>query len=70
MSKSHPDCWGPQGHVCQEPSGWACVECGNHNAGTLWGPFFCPDCDVKRLDRIDAGLADIAAAVSDSGNHQ
>ena len=56
-SRSHPECW--QGdhyeHSCHEPSGRSCVECGAP-AGTPWGPYFCPECDVIRLDRIDANL--------------
>ena len=56
-SRSHPECW--QGdhyeHSCHEPSGRSCVECGAP-AGTPWGPYFCPECDVTRLDRIDANL--------------
>lgn len=61
--RSHPNCWGPQGHVCQEPSGRGCIDCGQP-AGTLWGPYWCPDCDAKRLDRIRASLESIAAGVS------
>lgn len=56
MSKSHPKCWGPDGHVCQQPSGRACIDCGKP-AGTFWGPYWCPDCDVKRLDGISAYLS-------------
>lgn len=52
---SHPNCHGPDGHVCQRPSKRACIECGEP-AGTLWGPHWCPDCDEVRLDRIDASL--------------
>lgn len=59
MSKSHRQCWGPEGHICQELSGKACVDCGAP-AGTFWGPYFCPDCDVKRLDTIGASLKEIA----------
>lgn len=58
-SKSHPDCWkdGKRHHTCQKPSGRQCIERGCTNpAGTLWGPHWCPDCDVKRLDRISEGL--------------
>lgn len=55
MSQSHPKCHGPEGHVCQKPSGRECFECGKP-AGTWWGPYFCPDCDMARLDRISASL--------------
>ena len=29
-------------------------------AGTPWGPYWCPACDVERLDRITAQLEDLA----------
>ena len=50
---SHPECWigGVRDHDCHKPSGRACIECGAP-AGTPWGPYFCPPCDVERLDRI------------------
>ncbi|HET7734343.1 MAG TPA: hypothetical protein VFK52_00090 [Nocardioidaceae bacterium] len=65
-TRSHPRCWGEQGHVCQQPSGRACVEQGcDEPAGTDWGPLWCPDHDAERLDRIgqnlDRMLADIEA---------
>jgi hypothetical protein len=66
MSDSHPKCHGPQGHVCQEPSGRDCIDCGKA-AGTLWGPYWCPDCDVKRLDKISASLHGIAASIGTTG---
>ena len=54
MSRSHPACWtgGEYKHIdCVRLSGRSCHECGAP-AGTLWGPHFCPPCDVERLDRI------------------
>lgn len=60
MSRSHPKCHGPSGHVCRKPSGRFCLDCGNP-AGTLWGPYWCPDCDAVRLDRITASLKSIKA---------
>lgn len=57
MTGSHPDCRGPRGHVCQQPSGRTCIEVGcDAPAGTRWGPYWCPDHDADRLDRIDASL--------------
>lgn len=57
---AHPKCTG--GHVCQQPSGRLCVEQGcNEAAGTLWGPYWCPEHDRQRLDRISANLRQIAA---------
>lgn len=46
------------------PSGRACVECGEP-AGTPWGPFWCPACDDKRMERIDKGLREIGARFDD-----
>ena len=66
MSRSHPKCWGPDGHMCQQPSGRDCIDCGKP-AGTLWGPYWCPDCDVKRLDKISANLDSILADMQQIG---
>jgi hypothetical protein len=61
--RSHPNCHGPQGHVCQVPSGRACIEQGcAEAAGTKWGPLWCPEHDQERLDRISASLDSIAAS--------
>lgn len=49
---------------CRRPSGHACIDCGK-DAGTLWGPYWCPDCDVIRLDRIDKSLNDLTEAFGD-----
>lgn len=55
--RAHPNCHGPDGHICQKPSGARCVEAGcNEPAGTLWGPLWCPEHDMERLDRVTAGL--------------
>ena len=60
MSGAHPTCWndGVRDHsYCLAPSGQPCIEDGcTSEAGTLWGPHWCPEHDVERLDRIDAGL--------------
>ena len=40
------------------PSGRKCVDCGKP-AGTPWGPHFCSDCDDKRIERINRGMAEI-----------
>ena len=63
---SHPNCHGPEGHVCQQPSGRACEEgpC-PEPAGTLWGPLWCPAHDEERLDRITRNLEGIAASFGD-----
>ena len=58
-ARSHPQCWTGDKyvHTCQDGcgSGLKCLECGEA-AGTLWGPYFCPRCDVERLDRIASSL--------------
>lgn len=62
--RSHPQCWtGTEYvHVCHEPSGRACVDCGAP-AGTPWGPLWCPACDVKRLDNVRSGFGELAAII-------
>lgn len=53
MTRAHSRCHGPEGHVCQVPSGLKCVESGcDRDAGTLWGPSWCPEHDEERLARI------------------
>lgn len=42
------------------PSGLKCADCGEP-AGTPWGPYWCPDCDDKRVARIDKGMNEIQA---------
>jgi hypothetical protein len=65
MSQSHPNCHTEAGHVCQKPSGRACVEGCGRQAGTLWGPYWCPECDMKRLDRVSAGFDTISASLKE-----
>lgn len=67
--RAHPDCWAGDryAHKCQKPSGRTCYERGcEQPAGTLWGPYWCPDCDVVRLDRITASLLSIAASFGEA----
>lgn len=65
--RSHQQCWSGDHyiHICRQPSGRTCVDC-DRPAGTLWGPLWCPDCDVIRLDRCSAGFAEIAAAFEEA----
>jgi hypothetical protein len=50
---SHPSC--DPVHICQKPSGRICIESGCElDAGTLWGPYWCPEHDRERLDRVSA----------------
>jgi hypothetical protein len=37
-------------------SGKECIEGCGRQAGTAWGPFWCFECNVKRINRIDAQL--------------
>lgn len=55
---AHPYCVG--GHVCQEPSGLVCIESGcGKPAGTFWGPYWCPEHDKQRLERVTAQFHEI-----------
>ena len=54
---AHPQCREAGGHVCHQPSGRTCIEDCDQPAGTWWGPHWCPDHDVERIDRISASLA-------------
>ena len=57
---THPDCGPETGHVCQEPSGQTCwTEGCDRDAGTKWGPYWCPDHDAARIDRISHQMAKI-----------
>lgn len=64
---AHPKC--DKGHICQEPSGRICIERGcEEQAGTWWGPYWCPDHDKERLDRISDAFDEIAAAFEGGGS--
>jgi len=57
--RSHPNCWVEDRyeHICMKPTGKYCIEQGCHRvAGTDWGPLWCPEHDVERLDRISGNL--------------
>lgn len=61
---SHPKRQTEAGHVCQKPSGRSCYEQGcDRPAGTLWGPYWCPEHDQERLERISASLEGMAQHV-------
>lgn len=62
--KAHPACNTRWGHTCQEPTGRNCIIIGCElEAGTRWGPYWCPDHDAFRIDRIDREMAKIKAEV-------
>jgi hypothetical protein len=60
VGRPHPHCWTGDGYVhnCHKPSGRTCLDC-DQPAGTPWGPMWCPECDVKRLDRISKSLKNL-----------
>lgn len=61
---AHPDC--TDGHICQKPSGYTCIEPGCQSpAGTWWTPYWCPPCDEERIDRITAQIEDLVEKFQD-----
>lgn len=64
---SHAMC--NDGHKCQRPSGRVCIEGGcRESAGTLWGPYWCPDHDRMRLDRVSKDLDEVASVFHSSNS--
>lgn len=60
MSEAHQKCVDAGKHLCQQPSGRRCFVTGcDADAGTLWGPYWCPEHDKQRLDRITASFEEI-----------
>lgn len=43
-----------------------CRECGDDVRWYRWSPYFCPDCDIKRMARISAGMKVLADAFPES----
>lgn len=60
----HPPCSEAGEHVCAEPSGRYCFEC-ERDGGTMWGPYWCPDHDSQRLERIEHSLESIAQTIAE-----
>ena len=56
----HPPCERRGHQDCAEPSGRSCIEGCGRAAGTHWGPYYCPDCDSVRMDRITKQLEALA----------
>lgn len=62
---SHPGCSPEGGHTCAEPSGRTCTETGcDQPAGTRWGPYWCPDHDAQRLDRITTQMSALSGKLA------
>ena len=69
MPEAHQKCVDAGRHLCQKPSGRTCFEKGcAEDAGTSWGPYWCPAHDKERLDRITASLEEICAPAVLSGD--
>jgi hypothetical protein len=60
MAEAHEQCVAADKHICQKPSGRQCIEdeC-TEAAGTWWGPYWCPEHDKQRLDRISLQLENL-----------
>lgn len=56
----HPKCLQAGHHTCQKPSGLTCYECDNP-AGTDWGPYWCPDHDSRRVERLLQQLQELSS---------
>lgn len=68
MAEAHKKCVDAGEHICQEPSGYVCVEDGcDRAAGTWWGPYWCPEHDKERIDRISRQFDDILASAKKVG---
>jgi hypothetical protein len=63
MTRAHQRCIDAGEHICQQPSGRKCIVAGcDREAGTLWGPLWCPDHDRERIDRISGQMAKISTS--------
>jgi len=55
------------GNSSKYHTGKVCVECGESPAGTAWSPYYCFECNVERIDRINVSLQEIADGMSANG---
>lgn len=54
------------GNSSAHHTGQTCVEVDcDEPAGTVWSPYWCFRCNVKRLKRITASMEDICARLKD-----
>ena len=56
-------------HICHQPSGYKCIHCGAP-AGTLWGRYWCPDCDSMRLAALNKQFFEFQAALRGEQNDE
>jgi hypothetical protein len=47
------------GNSAKFRTGKTCIDC-DQPAGTLWSPLWCVECNIKRIDRIDAQFTRLA----------
>lgn len=68
IGTAHKICMDAGVHVCQKPSPQRChtQPCENQ-AGTLWGPYWCPEHDKERLDRITGQMDEIMSQFGSGG---
>lgn len=45
-----------QGNSKKYRTGKPCIEGCGREAGTLWSPLWCPECNIKRMDHISKTL--------------
>ena len=50
-----------EGHGSKYHTGKKCIEkdCNNH-AGTRWSPYWCKECNIKRMDNITKNFEEFA----------
>lgn len=69
VPRVHRQCARPHRHTCQRPSGRTCIERGcDADAGTLWGPLWCPEHDAERLDRVSRGMEALRRTLPGGGD--
>lgn len=69
MSGEHGVCCIAGEHIYHQPSGYKCIHCGAP-AGTLWGRYWCPDCDSMRLAALNKQFFEFQAALRGEQNDE